>query len=162
MHILDLKQVPHFLPTLAQWHQAQWSYLNPGENLHHRIARMQEYLDEFFIPSTFVAIDNNLAGSAAIVARDMDTRPDWGPWLASVYVAPEHRHKGIASALIKHVQQQAKQRGIDELFLFTPDAQVAFYLQRGWTLLEATDYRGSRVTIMSCRLEQSVRMRPHE
>ena len=154
MRILDLKQAPHFLPTLAQWHQAQWSYLNPGENLRHRIARMQEYLDEFFIPTMYVAIDDTLAGSAAIVAQDMDTRPELGPWLASVYVTPEHRHKGIASALIKHVQQQANQRGIPELFLFTPDAQVGFYLQRGWQLVETTDYRSSRVTIMSCRLDQ--------
>lgn len=155
MRILDLKQVPHFLPTLAQWHQAQWSYLNPGENLHHRIARMQDYLNEDFIPSTFVAVGETLEGSAAIVAQDMETRPELSPWLASVYVAPAYRHRGVASALIEHVQQQARQYGIRELFLFTPDALVAFYLQRGWQLVEATTYRGSRVTILSCRLDQN-------
>jgi N-acetylglutamate synthase-like GNAT family acetyltransferase len=153
MRILDLKQVPQFLPTLAQWHQAQWSYLNPGENLHHRIARMQAYLDEHFIPSTFVAVNASLAGSAAIVAHDMDTRPELSPWLASVYIAPDYRHQGVATELIKHVQQQARQHGIKELYLFTPDEKVAFYLQRGWQLVEATLYRGSRVIIMSCRLE---------
>jgi len=155
MRILDLKQVPHFLPTLAEWHQAQWSYLNPGENLHHRITRMQDYLNEDFIPSTFVAIEDTLVGSAAIVAHDMETRPELGPWLASVYIAPAYRHRGVASALIEHVKQQALQHDIRELFLFTPDALVAFYLQRGWQLVEATTYRGSRVTILSCRLEQA-------
>ena len=155
MRILDLKQVPHFLPTLAQWHQEQWSYLNPGENLHHRIARMQEYLGESFLPTTFVAIEDNLAGSVAIVENDMDTKPELSPWLASVYIAPEYRHKGIATALIKHAMQQAQAHGYKQLYLFTPDAQVAFYMQRGWQLMEATDYRGSRVTIMSCHLNQT-------
>jgi N-acetylglutamate synthase-like GNAT family acetyltransferase len=139
---------------LAQWHQAQWSYLNPGENLHHRIARMQDYLNEAFIPSTFVAIGEMLEGSAAIVAQDMETRPELGPWLASVYVAPAYRHQGVASSLIEHVQHQARQHDIRELFLFTPDAKVAFYLQRGWQLVEATTYRGSRVTILSCNLDR--------
>ena len=141
--------MPDYLPQLAAWHQAQWSYLNPGESLHARIARMQAYLNADFIPSTFVAVmDGQLLGSAAIVAHDMDTRPELGPWLASVYVAPAYRRRGIARALIEYVIAQARQHGIDRLYLFTPD-QTEYYARLGWSVVEKTDYRASEITIMT-------------
>ncbi len=58
---------------------------------------------------TFVAsASGNLLGSAMLVAQDMDTRTDLTPWLASVFVAPEHRRQGIATKLIAQVVDAAK------------------------------------------------------
>jgi len=146
--ILDLREVPDFLPTLAQWHQHEWSYLNPGEDLRGRIARMQQYLGAGFVPSTYVAIGRQLLGSAAIVAHDMELHQEWTPWLASVFVAPAFRRQGIAQALIAHVISEAARHGFDRIYLFTPN-HADYYGRLGWERMEALEYRGADVTIMS-------------
>lgn len=151
MEILDLKKEPEHLPVLARWHHEQWSYLNPGETIEQRLERMRVYLDESFVPSTFIAKDDVLLGSAAIVAHDMETRPDLSPWLASVFVAPEQRGKGLGKRLVLHVMNEAKNRGINTLYLFTPD-KAPFYQNLGWKIVTKEHYRGQEVTIMTIEL----------
>ncbi|MDX8129763.1 GNAT family N-acetyltransferase [Methylomonas sp. OY6] len=153
MTIINLSQEPHQIPTLAQWHQAEWSNLNPGQTLEHRIQKMQAYLSNKLIPSTFIyKHEDQLAGSAAIIESDMDTRPELTPWLASVYVAPEFRRQGIGSELVKHVMLQAKAAGVATLYLFTPD-QANFYAKLGWTAMAEEYYRDHCVTVMSVTLK---------
>lgn len=144
----DLRHAPEHLPTLAAWHHHQWADLNPGQTLEQRLISMQAYLAESLIPSTFIALQaGQLAGSAAIVQCDMDTHPEWTPWLASVYVKPELRQQGLGSALVKYAMSQAQQAGLPHLYLFTPD-RAPFYQALGWQTLQATSYRDHQVTVM--------------
>ena len=147
MQILNLNEIPGHLETLARWHQEQWQYFNPRGTLAERIERMKSHLSPEFIPTTFVATDQELFGSAAIIQHDMDTRKDLSPWLASVFVASEFRRQGIGSKLVRHVMEQAHQNQINTLYLFTPDRE-AFYAKLGWETFEKTKYRGYAVTIM--------------
>lgn len=150
--IVDLAQEPEHIPLLASWHHQQWRALNPGDTLERRIERMQAYLDAALIPSTFIyKRDQRLAGSAAIIACDMDCHPELGPWLASVYVAPAWRRQGIASQLVNHVMQQARAAGLSHLYLFTPD-QRDFYQRLGWQSLFDTSYHQHAVTVMQAKL----------
>lgn len=152
MTIINLSQEPHHIPTLAQWHQAEWANLNPGQTLEHRIEKMQNYLSNQFVPSTFIyKHEGQLAGSAAIIQSDMDTRPELTPWLASVYVAAEFRRRGIGGKLVEHVMRQAKAAGIAKLYLFTPD-QADFYKKLGWTAMGEETYRACPVTVMQVLL----------
>lgn len=151
LNIYNLNQAPAYLGKLAQWHHKQWSYLYENETIEKRIENMQPYLNANFIPTTYIAIENELLGSASIIKSDMETKPQYTPWLASVYVDPPHRKKGIGTQLVKHVMQQASQHGINHMYLFTPDQQ-AFYQSLGWTLVEKTHYHGENVSIMSVKL----------
>ena len=108
--ILNLKDEPENLAKIASWHQDEWSYLNPGENLAARITRMQSHLNNEFIPSTFIAKDKTLLGSAAIISQDMKTHPPLTPWLASVFVRPKNRKQGIGRKLVSHVMSQARKK----------------------------------------------------
>lgn len=112
---------------------------------------MQPYLNEDFIPSTYIAKDDVLLGSAAIVSRDMETEPQLTPWLASVFVRPEARKQGIGRQLVLHVMKQARKQGIDFLYLYTPD-QESFYLKLGWSTIAKREYQGHDVTIMKVKL----------
>ena len=151
IEIVDLKNNADYLPTLALWHQGEWSALNPGETIEQRILRMQIHLNDRFIPSTFVAINKTILGSAAIVTNDMETRLDLSPWLASVFVASEHRHNGIGRKLILHVMDLAKKEGINILYLFTTDKE-AYYQKLGWNFHSTVQYHGHEVTIMQVTL----------
>ncbi len=81
--IKDLRENPEYTETLAQWHHKQWGELNPEFSLEKRREKMLLYLKDDFIPSTYVAVDDELLGSAAIVECDMDIKPELRPWLAS-------------------------------------------------------------------------------
>ena len=43
--IVNLKKAPEHLETIAQWHQAEWSHLNPGETLEQREATARRHRD---------------------------------------------------------------------------------------------------------------------
>ena len=150
MQILDLRDEPQQIPTLAEWHHQQWASLNPNGSLEKRILKMQDYLSDELVPSTFIAKTTELLGSAAIVENDMETKPDLTPWLASVFVAPEYRRQGVGSQLVKHAMQKAKQAGIEAMYLFTPD-QVNFYQKLGWEVIANEEYRGHSVMVMRCQ-----------
>ena len=149
MLILNLKDKPEHLLPLAQWHHAEWSYLNPLRSFDQRVQEMQEDLEGKVIPTTFVAEDDGeLLGSACILADDMSSHPELTPWLASVYVNEIHRGKGIGSTLVKRVMQHAQENGVKRLYLYTPD-QEQMYARLGWQLYSREPYNGTPVTIIS-------------
>jgi GNAT superfamily N-acetyltransferase len=149
MLILNLKDKPEHLLPLAQWHHAEWSYLNPLRSFDQRVQEMQEDLEGKVIPTTFVAEDaGELLGSACILADDMSSHPELTPWLASVYVNEIHRGKGIGSTLVKRVMEHAQENGVKRLYLYTPD-QEQMYARLGWQLYSREPYNGTPVTIMA-------------
>ena len=147
LKISDLRDAPEQLEKLAGWHHTQWSHLYPGQTLAERTKTMRSHLGDGPIPSTFIAIDNEPVGSAAIIESDMETRPELTPWLASVYVDKPYRNRGIGSALVKHVIDFAASNMIERLYLFTPDRQ-SFYHGLGWKYYDRENYHGEDVTIM--------------
>jgi N-acetylglutamate synthase-like GNAT family acetyltransferase len=148
MKILNLKEIPDTIPTLAKWHHEEWAYLNPQKSLEKRIESYREYLGEALVPSTYVALEKStVLGSASIIKHDMDTRVEYSPWLASVFVHPDHRERGVGSKLVSHVMSTAKKSGFESLYLFTPDRE-SFYKRLGWTTIHREPYNATQVTIM--------------
>ena len=149
MKILNFKDRAHHLMTLATWHHAEWSYLNPERSFDERVQEMREELEGKPIPATFVAEDEagNLLGSASLLAQDMSSHPELTPWLASVYVNPDYRGNGIGSALVRHVMQHAGDIGVQRMYLYTPD-QEQLYARLGWERVSCEPYNGTPVTIM--------------
>lgn len=138
----------HFLPQLAEWHHAEWSWLRPGDTVEARIQRTRKGCGHQEIPTTVIAYEGDtLLGSASLVTHDMDTRCDLSPWLAGVYVSAAHRQRGIGAVLVERIVAEARALGLPRLYLYTPGAE-AFYAKRGWTPLEHTPYHGATVTIM--------------
>jgi predicted N-acetyltransferase YhbS len=140
-----------FIPTLARWHHAQWHYLDVGKSAQQRADALQKH-GRGQVPTTVVALSGGRPlGSASLIAHDMDTRMELSPWLASVYVAPEHRGRGIGSALVQRIVAQARALGFEHLYLFTPDKE-RFYARLGWSVLERTTYRGYAQVVMVLHL----------
>jgi len=140
------------VPIIAHWHHEEWGYFNPGDSVEKRIANLQTHLGRNQIPTTFVFLSGGiLLGSASLVAHDMDTRMDLSPWLASVYVTPEQRSRGIGTALVQRVIEEAVELSVETLYLFTPDRK-GFFASLGWSLVEHTEYRGQQVVIMALHI----------
>lgn len=149
--IQNLVDYPQFIPTLAAWHHAQWSYLDLGKSIAQRTATLRTHR-RTAVPMTVVALSaDELLGSASLIAHDMDTRMDLSPWLASVYVDPSHRGQGVGSALVRAIVARATAMGFPTLYLFTPD-RARFYEHLGWRVLEHVQYRGYAQVLMSISL----------
>ncbi len=137
------------IPELAELHLAEWGHLRPGQTLESRIAALNGCLGKAEVPSTVIATDGDqLVGSALLVEHDMSTRKDLSPWLAGVLVKPKFRKAGVATALIQRIEAEASALKVPRLYLYT-DKESGFYAKRGWSELEACEYRGILVTIMS-------------
>src|SRR5918992_1053551 len=84
------------IPQLAHWHHAQWAAITPHLTISERVARLQARAHRNSIPTGFVAVVNgSVVGLACLVACDLESHSQRSPWLASVFVAPDHRGQGI-------------------------------------------------------------------
>lgn len=148
MEIIDLRNAPQHISTIARWHLDEWGYLNPGKTLEYRIERMQRYLADNPIPSMLIAVEGEaILGTAALVEADMDSHPELTPWLASVYIREDQRGCGLGKKLVQALMDFAGQQQLEQLYLFTPD-QASFYAKLGWKILVQESYRDTPVTIM--------------
>ena len=87
--------------------------------------------------------------------NDLRTHPHLTPFLASVYVGTEFRRRGIASALVQRIVDDAKSLEVEKLYLITPDQQ-RLYARLNWVAEEVLPYRGEDVTLMSIDLTATV------
>jgi predicted N-acetyltransferase YhbS len=148
LKIVPLVERPELVDQVAAWGFAEWGHLNPGQTLQSRTARIRTDLNADRVPMAFVALDDAgaLVGTASLVFDDLEDDPR-NPWLASVFVPPEQRRKGIAAALVGAVENAARRLGYSQLYLFTTSAS-ALYAGLGWRALERRDYRGEHIQVM--------------
>ena len=120
-----------FIPIVARWHHAEWGHLRPGETVEDRTARVERECGHCQIPTTFIAAAGpQPLGSASLIEHDMGTRPELSPWLSGVFVAPEHRRRGIGAALVERVVQEARALAI--LRLLSLHARFWRFVSQAW------------------------------
>jgi GNAT superfamily N-acetyltransferase len=149
LKIVPLAEHPDSIPLVAAWGFGEWGHLNPGETLAEREAWMRrETLNSDCAPLTFVALDDEgrAIGTAALLFDDLEGDPR-NPWLASVYVPSERRGQGIATALVRTVEDAARRFGYRQLYLFTSTAP-GLYAGLGWRALETRRHRGDEIQVM--------------
>lgn len=153
MEIKFLSDRPQDLVTIATWVFNQWGYLSPGSTLDGVISKFRANLNRARLPLTLVGLSDEETpiATASLIHHDLYTRPELTPWLAGVFVLPEHRQQGLGSQIVQAAQQMAAEIGIQKLYLFTPDRE-AFYARLGWHSLERTTFRGENIVIMSREL----------
>jgi len=76
-------------------------------------------------------------GTASLIACDEDTRPQYTPWVAAVWVEPEHRCRGIGAALVDRATELAFEAGAGRVYLLSGLHRRTFYEGLGWSCLEA-------------------------
>ncbi len=149
MQLLNLLERPDFIPTIAQWHFAEWHALFPHKSVEDFAADLRESLQQDAIPQTWLLLDEQgeAAGTASLLLSDMTTNQDLSPWLANIYIHPLQRGKGLGKKVVLHVMNEARQRGLTTIYLFTEDQQ-AFYEKLGWELHHREFYENYWVAVM--------------
>jgi GNAT superfamily N-acetyltransferase len=76
------------------------------------------------VPCAWVAFDGGVPiGCVSLIAKNMETRPELIPWLAALFVLPEHRGRGVGSALVRRCEAEAAASGSETLYLYTAGAR---------------------------------------
>ncbi len=147
MQIDFLADNPAHIPVLASWLHGQWGHLRPGATLENRIEKLHSHLRRA-VPLTLVAHEEGKPlGTASLIESDLSTRPDLKPWLASVFVPPEHRKRGVGAVLVRGIMEVCRGLGYGEFYLWTPD-RAEFYRKLDWETMFVEEYLGQRVTVM--------------
>lgn len=146
LRIVSLTERPDLVPVVAFWQWKEWG--EPRGRLLGSVTTDVTELVGSSIEAGFVMLDGEHAvGTACLTAADLDTRPDLSPWLASVFVEPSQRGRGIASALVRTVEQTALRIGYPTLWLFTWDT-APLYRRLGWEQVGVERHHGELVTLM--------------
>jgi predicted N-acetyltransferase YhbS len=140
-------------PLLASWHYQEWAALLPDWSRTQAEAELQSHTGRRQIPTTLVALqDGRLLGSASWLEADLDGWEHLSPWVASVFVIPEFRGRGLGRALVRRAVEEARALGVTVIYLFTA-GQAGYYEKLGWELWQRTEHHGRDVVIMRRRSE---------
>ncbi len=149
VQISNLRAVPHFAATLADraWN-AWWTDKIP-------LSEYRTWVDACLpgdgVPMALVAHDSDhYLGSAKLIPSDLDSRPQYTPWIAAVWVDPEHRRQGIATRLLQAAAAAVQQAGFASVYLCASAANTDFYLARNFRQIE-TDVEHLNIFVLDTR-----------
>ena len=135
VRISYLVEHPEYIPQLAQWLFGHWDFILGEQTPVARIEKLKGHMNRDKLPIAWIAHANGqVLGTAALRVHDLEGREDLTPWLAGVFVGPPFRRGGIGTALCATVEEAARSRGIQTLYLFTLDKQ-AWYSRLGWSVI---------------------------
>ncbi len=146
----------HLAGLLAGWHHDEWGHLYDAGTWSRDTAvrEFETMAAPGSVDVTWVAFDGagrserDVLGSVSLVADD--DLAGWEhltPWLASMYVSPEARGRGVAAALTSELLAGAAERGHEDVHLFT-SGQEQYWAARGWRVLDRVDTEGHAATVM--------------
>ena len=85
--------------------------------------------------------DGEPIGTCLLVESEIEPDHDVSPWLAGLFVVPEYRGKGVGAASVRAIEDQARQRELSRVYLYTTHA-VGFYKRLGWKVMDRTNWQG--------------------
>ena len=135
LQISYLADHPEYIPQLAQWLFKQWDSILGEKTAETRINKLKAHMNRDKLPIAWVAhAKGQLLGTAALRVHDLEGREDLTPWLGGVFVSSHFRRRGIGAALCAAVEEEARSRAVQTLYLFTLDKQ-AWYSRQGWSII---------------------------
>jgi len=153
LQIYNLNERREKRDTLAKWIYDEFIVgQRPGVDFAQVQALFQESLDTDFPVTLIAEWDGNPAGTISLVAEDDIDNCPYTPWLASLYVLPEYRCRGIAKILMDRLTVIARQKGFKTLYLHTEHAD-GYYEKLGWKKIDTcTDRYGLETRVFAIPL----------
>jgi predicted NAD/FAD-dependent oxidoreductase/GNAT superfamily N-acetyltransferase len=157
VHIEVLTGLHHLAPVLAAWHHAEWGHLYADDVWNHAVAvrEFETMAEPGSTDRTWVAFDGDardadaVLGSVSLIATDdLAGFEHLTPWLASMFVTPTARGRGVAAALTDALLQGALADGHEVIHLFT-SGQEQFWADRGWSVVGTVDTEGHPATVLA-------------
>ena len=134
------------LALCARWRANAFSVLEASFKT--ELRSLEQFAsDQMHGVALIAKIDGEPIGTCLLAESEIEPNHDVSPWLAGLFVIPEHRRKGAGAALVRAIEDQARQREFSRLYLYTSDA-VGFYERLGWQVLDRTSWKGFDTALM--------------
>ncbi len=155
LRIEPLGERPAAANVIARWFLREWHSQYGAFSQEEVAAEMREGLEPGALPLVLVASivsggAPETIGTAALKAEAFGGIPAQlgipGPWLGGLIVAPAHRHRGVATALIDRAAAEARAMGHPALFAGTHTAQAVFEAA-GWRDCASFPWDGALATV---------------
>ena len=151
LHIRRLEADEPAFEIVARWRYDAF-YAQDGGTFEESRDALRAWMDGLGYEIALLAeVDGQPAGSCLFVREEIDPKHDLTPWLAALYVAPEFRERGIASALVRAIEEHARNVGCKQLYLYTITAEP-LYAKLGWIMRERFDWHGEKFVLMALAL----------
>jgi len=134
------------LALCARWRANAFSVLEASFKM--ELRSLEQFAsDQMHGVALIAKIDGEPIGTCLLAESEIEPNHDVSPWLAGLFVVPEHRRKGAGAVLVRAIEDQARERGFSRLYLYTSDA-VGFYERLGWQVLDRTSWKGFDTALM--------------
>jgi GNAT superfamily N-acetyltransferase len=138
IHLLG--DCPDLIPQVGRMRWLEWGHGEESPEGWTRVTAAESGVER--LPLTLVATD--AAGSAvgAVALGDADDalteqeRCGRSPWLLGMVVRSDARGRGTGRGLLVALEDLARARGYQAVWVATGDHAVGFYRRCGWTLVE--------------------------
>jgi GNAT superfamily N-acetyltransferase len=135
------------IQSIAQWYYEEWD--TPIEKTIDAFSGSNEVM-EFQLVLEF---DNKIVASGGLRhdVNLLNVYPEYnhlGPWIALLFTLPKHRNKGYGAALLEAIEEEAKRRGFEQIYLYTFTAE-SLYERAGWQTLHTVMYKEHETVIMA-------------
>jgi len=138
MYIEHLCNNPEYINKVANWIYDEFVVKTGGSLTYEEVVAYLSETNKKDYPFVFVAVyDNKCMATVSIFENDLKTQKELTPWLASLYVEPKYRGKGVGEKLIERIKSEVKQLGFNTLYLRT-EYTADYYKQLGWDFLYKT------------------------
>ena len=134
--VKQLSECPEHLTTVGTWIYDQWwSRRHPSAEVVFALLRTHTIRDR--VPFTIVALADGIPiGSCSVLENDCIHRPQYTPWVGAVFVTPELRKHGVASAMLQEAATIATRSGLAGLYIDCLVQTAHVYEKNGWRIHE--------------------------
>ena len=124
-----------------------------GSSLQDEIKRLEAFTaDQARQVALMARCDGAPAGTCLLAQKELEPCHPVSPWLAGLYVTPEYRRRGVGGMLVRAIEDQARQRGNTQLYIYTDDA-IAYCENLEWRVLEQTTWKDYPMALMARDLQ---------
>ncbi len=152
IEIAFLADYPETIPTLCRWFQAQWPVYFAERSAEDIAQDFQAEAKRDGLPVRLVAfIDGELAGTLTLREQAISALKEGNPGLGGLFVAEQHRGRGVGTELVRAGMNLAWEQGYDRVYAATVEARGI--LERlGWKLVKAISFGDEQSDLYRCEL----------
>lgn len=138
----DVPQIFNLIQALAEYEQLSHQVMGSAEDLHRHL-----FGDRVYAETIVTEIEGKVVGFALFFPNYSTFLTKPGIYLEDLFVLPEYRRQGIATAMLSYLGKLAVERNAGRLewsVLDWNESAIAFYQRMGAEILP--DWRTCRVT----------------
>jgi GNAT superfamily N-acetyltransferase len=152
--IAFLADHPEAVPTLTQWFRDQWPEYYAARTPADIAQDFHTEANRDGLPVRLLAFaDGVLVGTVTLREQALRGFPEYQPGIGGLFVAEQHRGRGVGMALVRAGMQLAEEQGYATVYIATVTARgIVEHL--GWKLVRAITHDDEQTVIYQCDLEK--------